>query len=308
MEAPPLKETIKKTYKINSDKNKLFNLDIYNYHNLIYIYAFFQGEIIKEEYEKKFSDTELKINKYLSLLDSIDEIFDEIINIFDKKTKEIKIFENTNQITINLPLEGIKIKDIILALDKKVKKTEEKFEELYNLISILKTENNNLKQNQKNLEEKINKLEIRCPFPVDSIYTQYPNCKEPKELWKNTNWEIIDYNGAFFRSVGGNSNEFGKIQNEGLPNITGNKLLGWTDSSGGGIIMTESTNNKSSALYSYQDSKYYSFYYSNPHSTKDVSGHHNILGFNAKRTNEIYGNSNHVTPLNYSIKIWKRIS
>ena len=307
MEAPPLKEAIKKTYKINSDKNKLFNLDIYNYHNSICIYAFFQGEIIKEEYEKKFTETELKMNKYLSLLDSIDEIFDEIINIFDKKTKEIKIFEDTNRIIINLPLEGIKIKDIILVLDKKIKKNEEKFEELYNLISILKTENNDLKQNQKNLEEKIEKLKIQCPFPVDSIYTQYPNCKEPKELWKNTNWEIIDFNGAFFRAVGGNSNEFGKIQNEGLPNITGNKLLGWTDPSGGGIIMTESTNNKASALYSYQDSKYYSFYYSNPISSKS-SGHHNILGFNASRTNEIYGNSNHVTPLNYSIKIWKRIS
>jgi hypothetical protein len=307
MEAPPLKEAIKKTYNIISDKNKLFNIEIYNYHNSIYIYSFFQGEIIKEEYEKKFSDTELKMNKYLSLLDSIDEIFDEIINIFDKKTKEIKIFEDTNQITINLPLEGIKIKDIILVLDKKVKKTEEKFEELYNLISILKTENNNLKQNQKNLEEKINKLETQCPFPVDSIYTQYPNCKEPKELWKNTKWELIDFNGAFFRAVGGNSNEFGKIQNEGLPNITGNKLLGWTDYSGGGIIMAESSNNKSSALYSYQDSKYYSFYYSNPISSKS-SSHHNILGFNASRANEIYGNSNHVTPLNYSIKVWKRIS
>jgi hypothetical protein len=307
MEAPPLKEAIKKTYNIISDKNKLFNIEIYNYHNSIYIYSFFQGEIIKEEYEKKFSDTELKMNKYLSLLDSIDEIFDEIINIFDKKTKEIKIFEDTNQITINLPLEGIKIKDIILVLDKKVKKTEETFEELYNLISILKTENNSLKQNQKNLEEKINKLEIRCPFPVDSIYTQYPNCKEPKELWKETNWEIIDFNGAFFRAVGGNSNEFGKIQNEGLPNITGNKLLAWTDSSGGGIIMGGNTNNNSSALYSYQDSNYYSFYYGNPISSKS-DYHHNILGFNANRTNKIYGNSNHVTPLNYSIKIWKRIS
>ena len=150
-------------------------------------------------------------------------------------------------------------------------------------------------------------LEIKCPYPIDSIYTQYPNCKEPKELWKNTNWEIIDYNGAFFRSVGGNSNEFGKIQNEGLPNIKGNKLLAWTDYTGGGIIMRENTNEKSSALYSYQDSKYYSFYYNDPISSKDNT-HHNILSFDANRTNEIYGSSNHVTPLNYSIKIWKRTS
>ena len=85
------------------------------------------------------------------------------------------------------------------------------------------------------------------------------------------------------------------------------KILAWTDYTGGGIIMCENTNNKSSALYSYQDSKYYSFYYSNPHSSRDTY-HHNILGFDPNRTNVIYGNSNHVTPLNYSIKIWKRIS
>ena len=307
METQPLKEIIKRNYKIISDKNKLFNIDISNNHNSIDIYAFFQGEIMQEIYEKKFSDTTLKMNKYLSLLDSVDEIFDEIINIFDKKGKEIKIFEETNQITVNLPLGGVKIKDIIFVLDKKVKSPEEKIEELNHFISILKVENNNLKQSQKNLEEKMKELEIRCPFPIDSVYTQYPNCKEPKELWKNTNWELIDFNGAFFRAAGGNAGEFGKIQNEGLPNITGDKLLSWTDYTGGGIIMNETTNKSSSALYSYQDSQYYSFYYSDPISSK-ISAHHNILGFNANRNNTIYGNSDHVTPINYSIKIWKRIA
>ena len=65
-----------------------------------------------------------------------------------KKLKK-KIFEDSYKITINLPLEGIKIKDIILVLDKKVKNTEEKFEELYNIISLLKTENNNLNKIKK---------------------------------------------------------------------------------------------------------------------------------------------------------------
>ena len=300
MDATPLNAIIKKSYKIISDKNKLFNIEISKNHDNIYIYAFFQGEITKEEYEKKFSIKDLKMNKYLTILDSIDEIYTEIINILDKKIKEIKKLEETNTLIINLPLEGIKIKDIILVLNKKIKNNEEKFEEIYNLITNLKTEN-------KELKEKVKQLEIKCPYPIDSIYTQYPNCKEPKELWKNTNQEIIDYNGAFFRSVGGNSNEFGKIQNEGLPNIKGNKLLAWTDYTGGGIIMRESTNEKSSALYSYQDSKYYSFYYNKPISSKE-NKHHNILSFDANRTNEIYGSSNHVTPLNYSIKIWKRTS
>ena len=143
--------------------------------------------------------------------------------------------------------------------------------------------------------------------PIGAVYTQYPNCKEPKELWEQTKWELLNYNGAFFRATGGNSLDFGKLQKEGLPNITGNKLLAWTDSSGGGIIMNGSTNINKSALYSYKDNNYYSYYYNSSLYSKDAPQHHNILGFNANRTNSIYGNSEHVTPENYAIKIWKRI-
>ena len=88
--------------------------------------------------------------------------------------------------------------------------------------------------------------------------------------------------------------------------ISQDKLLAWTDSSGGGIIMAESTNHKDSSLYSYQNFDYYSFYFACPFEAK-LSGHHNMLGFNARRANSIYGNSTHVTPENYSIQIWKRI-
>ena len=118
---------------------------------------------------------------------------------------------------------------------------------------------------------------------------------------------IVNFNGAFFRGTGGNSLEFANLQKEGLPNIEGNKLLGWTDYSGGGIIMCESTNNQKSALYSYKDSNYYSLYSNSSYDSKQPQ-HHNILGFNAKRANSIYGNSENVTPENYAIKIWKRIS
>ena len=67
-----------------------------------------------------------------------------------------------------------------------------------------------------------------------------------------------------------------------MPNIKGNKLLAWTDESGGGIIMDGRTNINDSALYSYQDSKYYSYYYVS-HMPSKSSCHHNILGFNANR-------------------------
>ena len=131
-------------------------------------------------------------------------------------------------------------------MNLKIKNNEEKFNELYNIINKLQNENNNLKLQQQKIENEIKELKI-CPHPIGAVYTQYPNCKEPKELWNNTIWELLNFNGAFFRAIGGNSLEFENLQKEGLPNIEGNKLLGWTDYSGGGIIMCESTNNKKSA-------------------------------------------------------------
>ena len=299
-------EPIKKIYNLISNKDRKYSIEIKNYHNLISIYTFFEDDLKKDVYQKEYKLEKLQLNKYLSILDSIDEIYNEIINLFDIKLSQIKLIEETNKLIINIPLESIKIKDIILELDLKMKTTDEKYDELYNIIIKLKNENNNLKINLQKNEEEINELK-KCPHPIGAVYTQYPNCKEPKELWSKTNWELLNYNGAFFRAVGGKSLNFGVLQKEGLPNITGNKLLAWTDYTGGGIIMNESTNLYKSALYSYQDSNYYSFYYSNPISSKEVQ-HHNILGFNANKANSIYGNSKHVTPENYAIKIWKRIS
>lgn len=299
MEAPiKCGEAIKKNYPLISDKNKKYLINIENYHYFMILTTFFDDTIKKDEYHKEYKLDELQKIKIFSLMDSIDDIFEEIINLFDKKLSEIKLIEESSKLIINIPLETKKIKDIILFLELKTKSPEEKYDELYNAILQLKKENDILK-------EEINESK-KCPFPIGAVYTQYPNCKEPKELWEKTNWELLNYNGAFFRAVGGKASDFGKLQNEGLPNITGNKLLSWTDYSGGGIIMTESTNVKNSALYSYQDSNYYSFYYQSSLSSKNAS-HHNILGFNANRTNSIYGNSEHVTPENYAIQIWKRI-
>ena len=134
--------------------------------------------------------------KFLSLFDSVDDIFDEIINLFDKKLSEIKLLEELNKLIINIPLEGKKIKDIILYLDLKIRTTDEKYNELYDIILKLKNENDILQLAQKKYEEELNELKI-CPHPIGAVYTQYPNCKEPNELWKKTKWELLDYNGAF---------------------------------------------------------------------------------------------------------------
>ena len=96
---------------------------------------------------------------------------------------------------ISLPLETVNIKEILLTLSLKLKIM------LYNIINKLQNENNNLKLQQQKFENEIKELKI-CPNPIGAIYTQYPNCKEPKELWNNTIWELLNFNNVFFRGTG----------------------------------------------------------------------------------------------------------
>ena len=208
MEAPTIKgEIIKKNFSIISNKGRKFMIDLFNYHYSIFIYALFEDEIKKDEFQKEYKLEDLQKVKFLSLFDSIDDIFEEIINLFDKKLSEIKLLEESNKLIISIPLEGKKITDITLYLDLKIRTIDEKYDELYNIILKLKNENDKLKLEQKRNEEEINESK-KCPLPIGAVYTQYPNCKEPKELWNKTKWELLDFNGAFFRAIGGNSLDF----------------------------------------------------------------------------------------------------
>ena len=149
----------KKTFSLKSDKNRSFTFDIQNKKSSIYIYAFTQTEIQKNEFSKDFSLKDLKENKYLSLFDSIDEIYDEIINFISTKSSEIKIKEEQNIIIINIPIGGLKIKEILLTLNEKEKDEKQQINDLFNIIYNLKQENNDLKTNIKNLEERLKKME-----------------------------------------------------------------------------------------------------------------------------------------------------
>lgn len=47
--------------------------------------------------------------------------------------------------------------------------------------------------------------------PKGECYTQYPGQKDPNELWGDfSTWEVLNYGGAFFRSEGGEAEEFEK--------------------------------------------------------------------------------------------------
>ena len=159
MDTPKANDIIK-SFTITSDKNRTFNINFQNKSSSsLYIYAYFQNEITKIEYENNFSLEGLKDNKYLSLFDTINDIFEEIISILNKNLKEVKIIEEQAKITINIPIGGTKMKPILLNLNEKEKNEKQQISELFTIISNLKKENNELKSNQIKLEERIKYLE-----------------------------------------------------------------------------------------------------------------------------------------------------
>ena len=83
-------------YIINSNKNNCFNIFIRNLTSCIEINASYQNYIKKEELKEKFSLSNLKEKKYLSICESIDEIYEELKFNFSKNNSII--LENEKQI------------------------------------------------------------------------------------------------------------------------------------------------------------------------------------------------------------------
>jgi len=181
--------TSRDKFTIKSDQNKSFCLIIENKNSTIYMNASsLNYEITKKEFEKDFSLKDLKENKYLSLFDSVNEIYEEIVNIIKSKLEEVKVKEDKNVLILNIPIGGFKIKEILLNLYEKEKDEKEQINELYNIVYNLKQENNDLKNNQSKLEERIKHLES---FINDiNSWKEYKEKIDKKEKEKNENKKI----------------------------------------------------------------------------------------------------------------------
>jgi hypothetical protein len=145
------------------------------------------------------------------------------------------------------------------------------------------------------------KVSGRGSVPIGFIYTQYPNQQSP-ELIFDGEWEDIsaDYAGAFFRAEGGDSLAFGTKQSEGLPNIKGNvNVATWGRQCGGAFLDggAESDNAARSGSGSGLGGYRRNFDASAGEATTDGT---------IRTTPLVYGKSDHVTPLNYAVRIWKR--
>lgn len=88
-------------------------------------------------------------------------------------------------------------------------------------------------------------VQFEVAWPIGSVYTQYPGQKSPMDLWGGlSTWEVIEYGGAFFRSIGGNANAFENtltISNQSGTSITFATAHGLEI----GSVLYDSVNNES---------------------------------------------------------------
>ena len=218
MEPPTPKETLKseKTYKIISDKNNSISITLKNLVSSIEIYGYFQDEILKHIYNHKFTlDSLKKNNRYFLLFESIDEIYDDLILLLDKN--QTKILEDTNFISISIPIESLKIKEILFVINELEKNDNEKMQEIFSLILEMKTEikklneeNKKLNEENKKLNEEIKKLnednkklnednknlkeQLKIYIPYLEEYKKKCDDKKQNKIIRNLDSKIINEN------------------------------------------------------------------------------------------------------------------
>ena len=138
-----------KNFSIFSDKNNRYNIFIQSEMNTKIIITAI--EVIKQtKYSESYTLNTLKKNKYLSLFESIDEIFDELNDKIDKIRP--RLLEEDNSLKLIIETFHTKYKEINFYLNEKEKNINEKYNELIFFI-------NELKEKEKKQDEKIKSLE-----------------------------------------------------------------------------------------------------------------------------------------------------
>ena len=154
MEAPkPIQlETpnqIKEEFKVSikSNKNNPFDIILQNFSSYILIIAIKNNDILKLEFSNKYSFNELNKIKYFAGFDSIDEIYEQFKYEINKEN--LKLIEENDFMKIIIPIEFVKIKELIFDLPIQIKTKSRTDKEK---IDILIAEVNDLKKEIKDLK------------------------------------------------------------------------------------------------------------------------------------------------------------
>ena len=134
-------------FNFTTNKNNFFVINFKNCSNYIEINSNPNNNKLYSSFENKYYLKDLRDNKYLSILDSIDDIYEQLLIELRKKNQKI-VIEDNDIITVIIPVEHIGVKEIKFILKGKRKNEKEQIKDLYE-------ELNNLKEN---MREEINKI------------------------------------------------------------------------------------------------------------------------------------------------------
>ena len=212
-EAPTIKnDKNQKTFELTSDKGNKY---IFIFKNIkstsLLIEALFDDGIVKTFFESEFTLEQVKENKAFLSYDTMDEILEELFPLIDEN--KIHLFEeegNKIKIIFDLPFKKYKNMDFLICERKKT--SDEKIDELYEIVITQNKEIKDLKSNSEkeksNLEKEIKELKSK----LDDVNNRLENMvermakieKESKKVLKKKKYEedlIINSKSDIFNSL-----------------------------------------------------------------------------------------------------------
>ena len=154
----------------------------------------------------------------------------------------------------------------------------------------------------KDFKENIDLSVFNLIYPVGVTYTQYPQQASPMELWGSfSTWNVVNYDGAFFRAEGGNANAF--IEKTGVLRKQ-DELVGyhsdWVNVSGGNHRHSYNGHDDyHDPNYSGVDTECNGLNFCGNVYYTDYSGNLSMSG-------TVTHNATENRPANFTIKVWKR--
>ena len=141
--------------EIISDKNNTYSIQ-FTLNSSLEIVANQKNAVLNKSFSNKFTIHEIQQNKYFVQFDTLNEIYDEVIE--RTKKDKITISENENTLIINIPLPSTKITEQKFELKQISKNDNEKINDLTRLVIKQNKEITDLKNELKDIKDKLNIL------------------------------------------------------------------------------------------------------------------------------------------------------
>ena len=194
--------------EITSDKNNTYSIQ-FTLNNSLEIVANQKNAVLNKSFSNKFTIHEIQQNKYFVQFDTLNEIYDEVIE--RTKKDKITITENENTLIINIPLPSTKYTEKKFELKQISKNDNEKINDLTQLVITQNKEIADLKNELKDIKEKLNIL-----------WKEREEKEKRKKQISNLNSKIINENEKYKKLLKTWINPFKKIKAELLYRLSEN--------------------------------------------------------------------------------------